>query len=64
VLGPVSRIFWKSGDVTETEALQYMNSQGIDTELAKRVHALVGGRMVFLKYAVNNLQGGLSIEGM
>jgi len=50
------------GDVSEKEALYYMKSRGVDRELAESVYALVGGRMVLLKYAVNNLNGGVSLN--
>jgi hypothetical protein len=41
-----------------------MKSRGVDPELAESVYALVGGRMVLLKYAVDNLNEGLSLNGM
>jgi len=49
------------GDVSENEAHQYMKSRGVGPELAGSVYALVGGRMVLLKFAMNNLNEGLSL---
>jgi hypothetical protein len=41
-----------------------MRRRNIDPDVAASTFALVGGRMVLLKYAVNNLERGIGIEGM
>ena len=48
----------------EEEAHEYMKLRGLGPEQAESVYSLVGGRMVLLKYAINNLTEGLSLQGM
>jgi hypothetical protein len=52
------------GDVSQEEALECMGRRNIDPDVSASTFALVGGRMVSLKYAANNLKRGSSIEGM
>ena len=41
-----------------------MKRRNIDSEQATSIYALVGGRMVLLKFAVNNLNKGFELNGM
>jgi len=52
------------GDISQEEALEYMRHRNIGPDVAASTFALVGGRMVLLKYAANNLKRGIRIEGM
>ena len=38
-------------DVSRTEALEYLNSQGLGNELASKLYEFVGGRVVHLEFA-------------
>jgi hypothetical protein len=52
------------GDVSQEEALEYMRRHNIAPDVAASTFALVGGRMVLLKYATSSLQEGSPLEGM
>jgi len=50
------------GDVSQKEALEYLQLRGIDTKLATAVYSLVGGWIILLRNAVNNLRNGLALD--
>jgi hypothetical protein len=52
------------GNVSHDEALEYLRLRGIDKKLATDDYALVGGRIVLLQYAANNIEEGLKLESM
>lgn len=41
-----------------------MKRRNIDPEQAMPIYALVGGRMVLLKFTVDNLNQGFQLDGM
>ena len=47
----------KIGDMSEDEALGYLTLRKVDGKLATQIYEPVGGRMVLLKYTVNNIEG-------
>lgn len=57
--GPILEI----GDATEEEALDFLNSQGVEARTAKQAYDLVGGRLVHLKFFVG-AHHRASFEGM
>ena len=52
------------GDVGKDEALRYLKLRDVDDKLAAQIYELVGGRIVLLKYAVNNIQDGTKLDSM
>lgn len=52
------------GDVTEEEALLYLERRGIDKKQAAQIYKFVGGRLIHLSFFVDDLRRTGSFEGM
>src|SRR4051794_27913285 len=50
--GPILEI----SDVSKKEALHYLDSRGIDNELALKIYELVGGRLVHLVLVADDIK--------
>ena len=51
-------------DVSETEALDYLKSRNLDGKQASQLYELVGGRVVQLESAVNDMKQNMTVKGM
>src|SRR3954452_25210320 len=56
--GPIIEI----NDVSNEEALQYLKLRKIDEEQAAQIHELVGGRMIHLKSAADDIKSNGTLE--
>jgi hypothetical protein len=52
------------GDVSKEEALQYLKLRKIDDGQAAQIYELVGGRMIHLKRAADEIQDKSTLQGM
>jgi hypothetical protein len=50
--------------VSKEEALQYLKLWKIDEEQAAQIYELVGGRMIHLRSAANEIKKNHTVEGM
>jgi hypothetical protein len=50
--------------VSEDEALDYLKNRNLDSKQASELYELVGGRVVQLDAAANDIQKNTSSEGM
>jgi hypothetical protein len=50
--------------VSKEEALQYLKLRNIDEEQAAKVYELVGGRIIDLEYAADEIKRKGGLEGM
>jgi hypothetical protein len=51
-------------DISKSEALDYLKSRDVNEEIAKKIYGLVGGRMIDLKLAANEISIGVTFESM
>jgi hypothetical protein len=54
----------KIPDVSEAEALEYLEKRKVNKEDAKKIYGLVGGRVIDLNFAADQVKKGLEFERM